>query len=205
MHNYSVDEILSTSWDRKIALDLLSEIEAYSGERRAGTEELRKFLAYKGYRELLERLQIARGENKSLQALRAVAHAMREYALERPALAAAAFRSPASDSPEWREAHGRLGFLLNEVLAECGVHGVRAELALGTLRSLVRGFVLHEVVDSFLATFSYNDAFDAAIDIFIAGMMAVNARDEGADAMLGKIDGMGRSAASEIPQRRSAV
>ena len=177
MHNYSVDEILSTSWDRKIARDLLAELEACTGERRSSTEEMRRFLACKAYRELLERLQLAGAGKRSHEAVRAVAHAMRDYALERPALAASAFRTPASDCPEWREAHAGLFHFLTVLFAECGLTGRDPELALCTLRCLVRGFVVHEVMGSFLATYSYAEAFEGAIEIFITGVSALSGRD----------------------------
>lgn len=177
MQNWSVEEILSRSWDRKIAHDLLSEFETYTGERLSGTVEMRRFLACKGYRDLLERLQLARDERTSWKALRAVAHAMREYALERPALSAATFRTPVSDCTEWREAHARLCEFMMGLFAECGLNGGDAELALCSLRSLVRGFVLHEVMGSFLATFSYSDAFEGAVEIFLAGISTLSAGD----------------------------
>ena len=60
----TVDQILSISWDRKLAKDLAAEIEACTGERRDTVEEMRRFLALKGYRELLQRLRSAREGNK---------------------------------------------------------------------------------------------------------------------------------------------
>ena len=91
----TVDQILSISWDRQLAKDLAAEIEACTGERRDTVEEMRRFLALKGYRELLQRLRSAREGKTSEEALKAVAHAFRSYALERPALSAAAFRTAA--------------------------------------------------------------------------------------------------------------
>jgi hypothetical protein len=109
----TVDQILSISWDRQLAKDLAAEIEACTGERRDTVEEMRRFLALKGYRELLQRLRSAREGKTSEEALKAVAHAFRSYALERPALSAAAFRT-ATDCPEWREAHDDLhAFMLD--------------------------------------------------------------------------------------------
>jgi hypothetical protein len=67
--NYSIDEILSSSWDRKLARDLAEEIEACTGERRATVDEMRRFLALKGYRELLQRLRAAREGKRGSKAL----------------------------------------------------------------------------------------------------------------------------------------
>src|SRR4029453_13966299 len=153
--NYSVDEILSSSWDRKLARDLAEEIEACTGERRTTVEEMRRFLALKGYRELLQRLRTARGGKRANEALHAVAHAMRRYALERPALSAAAFRTAAADCPEWREAHENLHPFMMDVFADCGLLGQPAEEALNMLRSLVRGYVLNEMMHTLIGVDSY--------------------------------------------------
>ena len=104
----SIDEILATSWDRKLAKDLAEEIESCTGDKLGTVFEMRRFLALKGYRELLQLLREARNGKNGDDALAAVAHAMRRYALDRPALSAAAFRTAAVDCPEWREAHERL-------------------------------------------------------------------------------------------------
>lgn len=171
--NYTVDEILSSSWDRKLASDLAGEIEACTGERRATVEEMRRFLALKGYRELLSRLHAVRNGKRGNAALHAVAHAMRLYALERPALSAAAFRTAAADCPEWREAHENLHAFMLDVLADCGLLGQPAEEALNMLRCLVRGYVLNEMMHTLIGVDSYEDSFESSVRVFIAGLPAL--------------------------------
>jgi hypothetical protein len=173
--NYSVDEILSNSWDKKLSSDLVEEIEACTGERRATVEEMRRFLALKGYRELLQRLHAVREGKRGNEALRAVAHAMRRYALDRPALSAAAFRTAAADCPAWREAHENLHSFMMDVLADCGLLGQPAEEALNMLRSLVRGYVLNELMHTLIGVDSYEDSFESSIRVFVAGLPALNA------------------------------
>jgi hypothetical protein len=119
---YSVDQILAMSWDRKLADDLAIELEYFSGERRNTIEEVRRFLALKGYRELLARLKEAREDKQSWGALKAVAVAMRAYALQRPGLSAAGFRTPATDCPEWREAYEQTRKFMIGLFAECGLY-----------------------------------------------------------------------------------
>jgi hypothetical protein len=167
---YSVDELLSNSWDKKIANDIANELEACSGEHRQTVAEMRRFLAVKGYAELLRMAQEARQGKTSYEALKAVSQAMRRFALARPGLSAAAFRSPTTDTPEWREAHEQLRKFMISIFAECGVHGRAAAEALQILRCLVRGFVLHEVMDSFLITYPYDESYEKAMDVFIAGL-----------------------------------
>ena len=55
------------------------------------------------------------------------------------------------------------------VFAECNVCGREGDDALHILRCLARGFALHEFMDSFLHTYSYDEAYERALDIFIAG------------------------------------
>lgn len=181
LHSFTIDQILSTSWERKLADDLATELELYAGEQRRSVEEMRRFLAVKGYREQFRRLQEAREGRKGREALRAAAHAMRSYALERPALAAAAFRTPPSDSWE-RENYEQSRELLLGILAECGLHGPAADQAIHILRSLVRGFVLHEFMNTFLHVFSYDESFEYATRVFIAGLPALASYGEAISA-----------------------
>lgn len=171
----SVDDILAGSWDRKLAQDIAEEIEACTGEKRATVEEMRRFLALKGYRELLQRLHVAREGKHGKEALHAVAHAMRGYALARPALSAASFRTAAADCPQWREAHERLHTFMMHVFAECGLFGQPAEDALNMLRSLVRGYVLNEMMHTLIGVESYDDSFESAVRVFVAGLAALTA------------------------------
>ena len=169
----TVDQILSISWDRKLAKDLAAEIEACTGERRDTVEEMRRFLALKGYRELLQRLRSAREGKTSEEALKVVAHALRSYALERPALSAAAFRTAAADCPEWREAHDDLHAFMLDVFGDCGLPREAAEDALNLLRCLVRDYVLNEMMHTLIGVYSYEDSFESSVRVFVAGLPAL--------------------------------
>jgi Tetracyclin repressor-like, C-terminal domain len=165
-----LENILSSPWEQKLTNDILSELERYSGEKRSCIEEMRRFLAVKGYRDLLSRLEAACKNTKSFEALRAAAHTMRSYALERPGMSAATFRTPTTDTAEWRAAVDSLRAFMTGILSECGLRGKAADQALRILRSLVRGFVLDEVMDLFFDPASYNESYDNAIEMFIAGL-----------------------------------
>jgi hypothetical protein len=173
--DYSVDELLANSWDKKLANDLAAEIEVCTGENRGAVavEEMRRFLAVKGYRELLKRIEDVRRGKTSHDALKAVALEMRGYALQRPALSAAAFRIGMADSPEWRHAHANIHAFMMTIFEECGLTGEAAEDALLMLRSLVRGFVLNELMHSVLGVRSYDDCFEDSIRVMIAGLPAL--------------------------------
>lgn len=167
---FIADEMLSASWDQLLARDLASEIEHFSADKRCLIPELRRFFAIKGYRDLLVRSRAACEGKTSFDALRSVAREMRQYALERPALWAAASRTPTIDCAEWRAGDKELCDFIKSVLAECGVHGPQAEDALYMLRSLVRGFVVHQILGSFLEVYSYNETFERMVEIYVAGV-----------------------------------
>ena len=171
--SFNVDEMLSASWDQLLAVDLASEVEYFSSDKRCTIQELRRFFAIKCYRDLLVRLKTAREGKTSFDALRSVAREMRQYALDRPALWAAASRTLTSDCVEWRAGHKELCDLIKSVLAECGVHGQHAEDALYMLRSLVRGFAVHQILGSFLHVCSYDESFERVVEIYVAGVRSV--------------------------------
>ena len=170
-----LENMFASPWERELASDILSEFECYSGEKRSCVE-MRRFLAVKGYRDLLSRLQAACENKKSFEALRAAAHTMRSYALECPAMSAATFRTPITDTAEWRTAVDSLRVFMIGILSECGLREKAADEALRILRGLVRGFVLHEVMDSFFAPGSYDESYDNAIEMFLAGLPVLQAR-----------------------------
>jgi hypothetical protein len=171
----NVDEMLSASWDQLLAVDLASEVEYFSSDKRCTIQELRRFFAIKCYRDLLDGLKRAREGKASFDALRSVAREMRLYAIDRPALWAAASRTITSDCAEWRAGHKEICDLIKSVLAECGVHGQPAEDALHMLRSLVRGFAVHQILGSFLHVGSYDESFERVIEIYLAGVRSVGA------------------------------
>ena len=93
---------------------------------------------------------------------------MRAFAHERPGLSAATFKNAITDSPEWRQEYQLLG-----VFEGAGLNGEQAMNALGILRALVRGFVLHEMAASFLDTVDYDKLYTVAVDVFICGLDAL--------------------------------
>ena len=171
--NIKVDEILSgpaCSWDRRIAADLIAEMETHLAEKITTLPEMRRILAVKGYQGLRRRIEGEVEGKSGADALRAMALGMRSYALERPGLSAATFRNPVIDSPEWREAGSELAQTVFGVFAQIGLEGEQAQHALRMLRSLVRGFVLNEMALSFLDSLDYQRSYELAIEVFIQGL-----------------------------------
>jgi hypothetical protein len=176
--NFDIDELLTaptSSWHKKIAVDLISEIERHLVE--IGTiPEMRRFLAVKGYRELHQGIEREIEGKSGSDALRAMANAIRNYSLERPGLSAATFRDPAIDSLEWQEAGSKLTQTVLRVFAGLGFEGEQAQHALRILRGLIRGFVIHEMAASYLESLEYERSYELAIDVFIRGLPALYAK-----------------------------
>lgn len=174
--DFSIDEIVASNWDKRCADDIVAELERVSGEPRASILEVRRFFAIKSYRKLLGRLENARNSKSSFSALRAIAGEMRRFAVEHPGLAAAAFRTPATNCPEGHQAYQELREFTLGVAAECNLDGREGDDVLHILRSLARGFALHELTNSFLHNYSYDETYERALDILIAGLRASGIR-----------------------------
>lgn len=163
-------ELPQSGWDKKIAADLTAEMERHLAERVSTIPEMRRFLAVKGYRQLRAAIEDSIAGKQGADALRAMTQAMRAYALERPGLSAATFRTPETDCPEWRAAQRELAAVVLGVFAQLGVQGEGALHALRVLRSFVRGFVLHEMGASFLEPLEHDRSYELGIEMFIAGL-----------------------------------
>lgn len=163
-------ELPQSSWDKKIAADLTLEMERHLSEKVSTIPEMRRFLAVKGYRELREAVERDIAGKTGVDAMRAMMLSMRRYALERPGMSAATFRSPETDHPEWRAAQMELGAVVFGVFAQFGVRGMQAQHALRILRSFVRGFVLHEMGASFLEPLAHDQSYEIGIRMFIEGL-----------------------------------
>jgi hypothetical protein len=172
---FGVDDILSlttSSWDKRIAIDLIAEMECHLADRTTTLPQMRRILAVKGYQQLRLRIESDGKDKSGVAALRAMAHSMRDFALEHPGLSAATFRSATTDSPEWRQALMELSETTHRVFAQVGLEREPAQQALRMLRSLIRGFVLSEMVGSFLEPLDYGVSFELAIDAFVVGLSA---------------------------------
>ena len=163
-------ELPQDGWDKKIAADLTAEKEQHLAEKATSIPEMRRFLAVKGYRELREAVEQGIAGKSGADAMHGMMHSMRRYALDRPGMSAATFRSAGTDCPEWHAAQRELGAVVLGVLAGLGVHGEDALHALRILRSFVRGFVLHEIGASFLELLDHDQSYELGIEMFIQGL-----------------------------------
>jgi hypothetical protein len=175
--SFTLDDLLSPSWDRKIVLSVVDELVSLPDKGCNDLEEVRRFLALKSYRELLRRVETARKNQSSLAAVRSMARAIHQFGVERPALFTAALRKPRREAIEIRETCHQIYELLLDVFAECGVSGQAADQAIHILQCLIRGFVLDELLNRSPCSHPDEGTYEAAIDLFIAGLSALLSSD----------------------------
>jgi len=169
--NFTLDDLLTdtdSGLTEKIALDLALEIGKYAGEVRTGSEA-RVFCTKRASRELCQRVEYVTKNKNGADALRAMARAMRNYALERPGLSAACFRSLLSDSNKW-PADDELARTLSGVFARMNLTNEQARCVLSVLRIFAYGSALEEMASSFSDSLEYERTYELAIDAFICGL-----------------------------------
>lgn len=175
-------------WDRQIVADLIDEMQVHLSENLDSVPAMRSVLAVAGYQALRKRIEDAVNGQQGVEALRTMIHTMRSFALGSPGLAAASFRNPVLDSPEWETAGTDLAYSVFKVFEGVGIVGDNAIHAVRILRSLVRGFVLNEMVSAAAHPLEFQKSYNCAVEMFIAGLptLAQTHFDGEADRTKGK-------------------
>lgn len=156
-------------WDKKIAADLVTEMEAFFGKVDT-IPQMKQALAIAGYQGLQRQIEQAVKGKTCLDAIRAMAHAMRSFSLGSPGLAIASFRDPDVDNPEYQKAAGQLALVVLRIFGEAGISGEAARHAIRILKSLVRGFVINEMSAPVARPIEYQKSYVFAVEMFVRGL-----------------------------------
>lgn len=156
-------------WDKKIAADLVTEMEAFFGKVDT-IPQMKQALAIAGYQGLQRQIEKAVKGKTRLDAIRAMAHAMRSFSLGSPGLAIASFRDPDVDNPEYQKAAGQLALVVLRIFGEAGISGEAARHAIRILKSLVRGFVINEMSAPVARPIEYQKSYVFAVEMFVRGL-----------------------------------
>ncbi len=159
----------ASRWDKKIAADLISEMEAFFGKVDT-IPQMKQALAIAGYHGLQRQIEKAVKGKTRLEAVRAMAHAMRSFALGSPGLAIASFRDPDVNNTECQEAAGQLAQIVLRVFGDAGINGAAAKHAIRILKSLVRGFVINEMSAPVARPIEYQKSYVFAVEMFVRGL-----------------------------------
>jgi hypothetical protein len=167
----------ATRWERQVTADLISEMEVHLAEKVDSVQEMRVALAVAGYRGVHQRILKAIDCKTGAEAIRAMAYAMRSYALGNPGLAADSFRNPQIDSAEWQDAGNEMAQTILRVFSHCGLEGESAHHAVRILRSLVRGFILNEMASDSSQPLEFQKSYVLGVEVFIQGLSALQNPD----------------------------
>ena len=135
-----------------------------------GLPGLRRELALRGGRELLDELRGAAVGRSGDHAVRAMAAAYRAYALAHPGLYAALQRAPAPGDEEHGIVAAQMVGLLRAVLAGYDLKDDDATHAIRALRSVLHGFVTLEGGGGFGLPLDRDESFSRLVELFIAGL-----------------------------------
>lgn len=146
----------------------------------AGLEGLRRQLAMRGSRILLEEFTDAVGERRGSEALRVVAAVDRRFAKEHPGLYQSFLPAPTEEEdPELYSALAEPVFAIAHLLLDMGIPQGDAIHLIRALRATLHGFLDLEAKDGFGQPVDIDDSFDAAVDLMIGGIetAALKAQD----------------------------
>ncbi|HEX4208718.1 MAG TPA: WHG domain-containing protein [Ktedonobacteraceae bacterium] len=134
-----------------------------------GLDELHRLLAIKGLRELDERLTRAALGKSTDDAIKAAAHAYRQFVHECPGVYTAMVPTPPADDAEWHQAKDQIMDTLLTVLSGSGLSEDEAIHVLRGLRSLIHGYATMELSGAFKHPVNRDDSFQRVLAIFLAG------------------------------------
>ncbi len=134
-----------------------------------GLGDLRARLAARGAAELADELQLAAAGRAGSDALAALAHAYRGYALAHPGAYDALQRDPARTAEGAAAAERLVGVVL-AVLAGYGLEGDAALHATRAIRSALHGFVLLEAQGGFGMPVDLEQSFAALVAVLDRGL-----------------------------------
>jgi AcrR family transcriptional regulator len=120
--------------------------------------------------ELTDAMRDAAVGRSGADALRAVAHAYRAYALEHPGRYAATIRAPAGDDEELFAAGSRAVEVIVAVLGAWGFSGDEVLHRVRVVRSALHGFISIEAEGGFGLPLSRDESYELILRTLVAGL-----------------------------------
>jgi AcrR family transcriptional regulator len=137
-----------------------------------GREGLLRLLALRSIFELGDALRDAAVGKAGEDALAAIAHAYRSYALEHPGGYAATVRAPGRGDEELAAVARRTVEVMVSVLAGWGLAGDAAMQRVRVIRAALHGFVAIEADGGFGLPLDLDESFELLISTLVAGLEA---------------------------------
>jgi AcrR family transcriptional regulator len=144
-----------------------------------GVAGLRRLLAMRGSRLLLEEFLEASDGLSGAEALRAIAVADRRFAIEHPGLYDSFLPAPKpGEDDELYDAMAEPVFLVAHILLDLGIPQGEAIHLIRALRALLHGFLDLEARDGFGLPVDVDESFDAAVGLIVRGVEAAASRSK---------------------------
>ena len=137
-----------------------------------GLPGLRRELALRGLRQLLERLGGAAIGKSGDAAMLAVGQAYRRFVLEHPGVYAATVRAPAPDDREVQQVSAAIVGVVLAVLEPYGLAEDAAIHAVRGLRSIAHGFATLELAGGFGIPLARDQSYLRLLRAYVAGLRA---------------------------------
>ena len=137
-----------------------------------GLPGLRRELALRGLRQLLERLGGAAIGKSGDAAMLAVGQAYRRFVLEHPGVYAATVRAPAPDDREVQQVSAAIVGVVLAVLEPYGLAEDAAIHAVRGLRSIAHGFATLELAGGFGIPLARDESYLRLLRAYVAGLRA---------------------------------
>ena len=137
-----------------------------------GLPGLRRELALRGLRQLLERLGGAAIGKSGDAAMLAVGLAYRRFVLEHPGVYAATVRAPAPDDREVQQVSAAIVGVVLAVLEPYGLDEDAAIHAVRGLRSIAHGFATLELAGGFGIPLARDESYLRLLRAYVAGLRA---------------------------------
>lgn len=136
-----------------------------------GLEGLRRQLAIRGSRILLEEFERAIGDRRGTEALRAVARVDREFALNHPGLYESFLPAPRpEEDQELYDIMAEPVFAIAHILLDMGIPQGEAIHLIRAMRAALHGFLDLEAKDGFGMPVDIDTSFDVAVELMIKGI-----------------------------------
>lgn len=103
-------------------------------------------------------------------AVRALAHAYRQFAIQHPGQYASQLLPPVAPNDSLANAQQRIVNAFVRVLSSTGLEGDATVHAARTVRSAIHGFVALESIDAFTSSVDQATSFDYLVDFLVAGL-----------------------------------
>jgi AcrR family transcriptional regulator len=135
-----------------------------------GTADLVRAVRLRGFQEQATLLRKAATGRSRDEAVRGMARAYRNFALEHPGLYTATVRTIVGETPELRGAGDEALASIADVLRGYGIEGPEAVHATRYLRSVIHGFLLLETASGFGLDVDVDVSYERAIDAVVADL-----------------------------------